>query len=41
MKPIYATAILFLFNNEILSLLALCVLAWYGLVQLFKVLPHD
>ena len=41
MKPIYATGLLFLFGNEILSLLALCILGWYAVVQLWKVMPHD
>ena len=39
MKPIYATAFLFLFGNEILSWIALAVLAWYGIAKLMKEVP--
>ena len=41
MKPIYATAFLFLFNNEVVSMLAACVLLWYVVVKVCKEVPHD
>ena len=41
MKPIYATALLFLFGNEVVSWIVLAVLAWYGLIQFLKEVPHD